>query len=568
MAVTTNLYGALSMLRSSSSLALWVDAICINQDNVLERNSQVQLMKDIYSSAQVVCAWLGSEGDGSAMGMDFIKIVAQERAALKNVNDNVEWLEKHGFVHADVDDDSDHPWFAFGKLLGRDYWQRVWCAQEVILATKVLIMCGDRIVTWEDVMTTYAWSKKIQQTAEVPNTFTMELWHLWKNTIRSIPTTIEACNAYRRSRVDHGISSIRGWGALVLSRWLQATDPRDNVYGLLGIMQVPLEPDYSRLVENVYIEAALRSLDSQGLTFLLWHAGLVQESQRKLPSWVPDWSSDRWPSWKLPDNSTRALSVRSSELNSSTHNPHVLRLRGRLFAPICRVDPVPTKESHTGHVVASMNLCMDLLHSSGHQGYLQGVSSLLAVMQLVLGAEDPFNKAQELTIPSEEFFIVAAAFVFTLGVLGHEDSSAIDFTNGLVTRLATLGLDMEEGFAASLSKSFLGSTSILGPWATGWHAMRQLLANNRITTIALEIQLIMNASRFIHIQNGYIGRAPEQTQVDDILYLLEDCDGPVVLRKVESHFLLVGICYVQGLMQGELQEKLRDETQLEEIELW
>ncbi|KAF2028104.1 HET-domain-containing protein, partial [Setomelanomma holmii] len=59
MDVTTNLADALRTLRPSSATWVWADAICINQDDVLERNSQVQLMKEVYSKAEKVAIWLG-----------------------------------------------------------------------------------------------------------------------------------------------------------------------------------------------------------------------------------------------------------------------------------------------------------------------------------------------------------------------------------------------------------------------------------------------------------------------------------------------------------------------------
>ncbi|KAG4442480.1 hypothetical protein IFR05_002032 [Cadophora sp. M221] len=62
--VTANLYMALQFLRIPSGIRiLWVDAICINQDDVEERNNQVSLMGSIYSSAWRVLCWLGDFKD-------------------------------------------------------------------------------------------------------------------------------------------------------------------------------------------------------------------------------------------------------------------------------------------------------------------------------------------------------------------------------------------------------------------------------------------------------------------------------------------------------------------------
>lgn len=64
--VTTNLASALkyvpqhlNQFNNAATMKLWVDAICINQDNTSEKNHQVPFMKDIYSQADIVLCWLG-----------------------------------------------------------------------------------------------------------------------------------------------------------------------------------------------------------------------------------------------------------------------------------------------------------------------------------------------------------------------------------------------------------------------------------------------------------------------------------------------------------------------------
>jgi hypothetical protein len=65
-----NLWSALSHLRSTSeSLVLWVDAICINQEDLSERSQQVRIMGELYSSANMVHAWLGTETFKSAFAL-------------------------------------------------------------------------------------------------------------------------------------------------------------------------------------------------------------------------------------------------------------------------------------------------------------------------------------------------------------------------------------------------------------------------------------------------------------------------------------------------------------------
>jgi hypothetical protein len=73
--VGKNLWQFLHHMRlRDKHITLWIDAICINQSNVKERNHQVQMMRQIYSNAQSVSVWLGEAGDSrySNVAMDYL----------------------------------------------------------------------------------------------------------------------------------------------------------------------------------------------------------------------------------------------------------------------------------------------------------------------------------------------------------------------------------------------------------------------------------------------------------------------------------------------------------------
>ncbi|KAF2434343.1 heterokaryon incompatibility protein, partial [Tothia fuscella] len=85
--VRRNLYSALVQLRHPSfPVRLWVDAICINQDSIVERNSQVPLMGDIYSSAAKVIFWLGEGNNTTDLALQALKrlvVLSQEPECTK-----------------------------------------------------------------------------------------------------------------------------------------------------------------------------------------------------------------------------------------------------------------------------------------------------------------------------------------------------------------------------------------------------------------------------------------------------------------------------------------------------
>jgi hypothetical protein len=78
---------------------------------------------------------------------------------------------------------------------------------------------------------------------------------------------------------------------------MNATDPRDKVYGLLGLAGLDIFPDYTNTVSEVYEKAAMEYLRIYGITYCLNEAGTSKRRRPDLPTWVPDWSCPTW--WTL-----------------------------------------------------------------------------------------------------------------------------------------------------------------------------------------------------------------------------------------------------------------------------
>lgn len=71
--ITLNLESALRHIRKAScAVVLWVDALCINQEDEAEKNHQVEMMREIFSGAELVIAWLGSAGEDSDIAMEIL----------------------------------------------------------------------------------------------------------------------------------------------------------------------------------------------------------------------------------------------------------------------------------------------------------------------------------------------------------------------------------------------------------------------------------------------------------------------------------------------------------------
>ena len=110
LAVTENLHAALLRLRDRSlERIIWVDAICINQENLDERGQQVQLMVKIYSRATRVLVWLGEREDDSDTALERIRIAAE--------NESMNFLDNKTIQQAVL------------KLLQRPWFRRIWVSE-------------------------------------------------------------------------------------------------------------------------------------------------------------------------------------------------------------------------------------------------------------------------------------------------------------------------------------------------------------------------------------------------------------------------------------------------------
>jgi hypothetical protein len=81
--ITSSCYGALSQLREKyGALTIWVDAICINQEDNDEKTDQIRLMGELYSLAERAYVWLGYGDENSDKAMDYLKRCAKMMAHL------------------------------------------------------------------------------------------------------------------------------------------------------------------------------------------------------------------------------------------------------------------------------------------------------------------------------------------------------------------------------------------------------------------------------------------------------------------------------------------------------
>ncbi|KAK2039164.1 HET-domain-containing protein [Colletotrichum somersetense] len=283
--ITSSLASFLRQRRDpSKAMAIWVDAVCINQEDIVERNRQVSLMDMIYAVCTTMSVWMGHEGENSALGMMELTKLAQSQ------------------TYTSVPLLSEEVCNAVEKLLSRPWWTRVWIVQEICWGgggpkmpdlNAVVVRCGRSSICWNQLVLACArikvnGSSLLQTIAGVDKV--LHLDHLRWSSKRLVQRGLDA-----------GFDEKDILRLLTNYRHFDATDPRDKIYGLSGMLRNwntcsrVFEINYADTTEEVYTRFATKMVEASLGMELLRHCGGIQKSEEslKLPSWIPDWSRKR-----------------------------------------------------------------------------------------------------------------------------------------------------------------------------------------------------------------------------------------------------------------------------------
>ena len=146
---TKSLYTALIRLRRpGEKRRLWIDAICIDQANNIEKSQQILLMPRIYSTAFCVLAWLGEDEDNGEVALQLLEKIQQtDFSSLPARQVSAKWMRAHGLPSQD-----DPLWHALLTFWARPWFRRVWVVQEFVVARNVLMICGKCEISWKSLI--------------------------------------------------------------------------------------------------------------------------------------------------------------------------------------------------------------------------------------------------------------------------------------------------------------------------------------------------------------------------------------------------------------------------------
>ncbi|KAL8926894.1 MAG: hypothetical protein Q9208_002703 [Pyrenodesmia sp. 3 TL-2023] len=291
LSITCNLDTALRHLRHSlAPRILWVDAVCINQSDTEERNQQVALMRDVFTKASQVIAWLGEEHPSDSAAMEF-----GDLKPLPVNSPEKDKILKLAALQAQLPSSL----MAARLLVQRPWFGRAWIIQEAALARRLQVQCGQKVIDWESLHGNLRLLDSMNDASGARVSFNNPFYQR----LGFIEATRSSIKTDRSRHLNHRplttgenmLTRRSAWkqihSAVINARSYGATDQRDHIYALLGLINAdgaPFPVDYSLPYTKVFRNFArfvIQETDS------LSGLGQVDSSATaSLESWVPDYS--------------------------------------------------------------------------------------------------------------------------------------------------------------------------------------------------------------------------------------------------------------------------------------
>jgi hypothetical protein len=321
--LTANCASALRrLLDPSRSRLVWIDQICINQDDIPERNHQVTLMTSIYSLASRVVVWLG---EGTPESDECVKLMNKyeksKAVQALAISQTIQIYPDEAYLENILPADEDiTPWFdknsplrkALKDILLRPWFSRVWIIQEVSVAREIEMLCGDLSMPYEKLHDVLGFVQGITPEDLGPPWDGAFLFNIIREDLAT-PDSLKMRDVTIRTRMH------------------EATDKRDKIFALRGICKELREhcpmPDYSKPEHEVYLDAAkaYMRIDDR-ISFLCY--GVNIRDVPGLPSWCPDFGGPVMNT-ALPGHSTRLLEKSKPKFVPTTDGVHLF-LKGKI----------------------------------------------------------------------------------------------------------------------------------------------------------------------------------------------------------------------------------------------
>jgi hypothetical protein len=326
---------------------------------------------------------------------------------------------------------------------------------------------------------------------------------------------------------------------------LQATDPRDKIYGILALGRgIDIRPDYSKTVRQVYTDLVISILPHDST--LLEYSGISFvkniNGPATTPSWVPDWdyitrhftTSALLPIRQISPVNT--VSTTSSLKKIEFEHLQDMHIRGQIWQEIIRLTPA--------------------------QKWLNS-QNFSATIHDIYGSFYP--QPSKDCAPQKPFPKLVALF-FTLMKMPKNSVLDRHYANLAAGFCVNTFLRINNVFNVTEYTPELSLSDLLQIFAEefdSWHELVDLPEMYEHAYLAKETEGLQERA-FSQCPSGHFGIGPSGARDGDFLCKLYGFTYPFILRKVDSHYVLVGSCWVLGFFS----DQELDEDQSVMLEIW
>jgi hypothetical protein len=566
LAITRNLCNGLQRLRKiDKTLVIFADAACINQSDMNERSEQVQLMREIYSSAQEVFIWLGYGREQQA------PVARPEIIYWFKDGTDMEVLESY-FEQDDLEYQPDEetedalglfvylgtramdihlsevPFFdvkerklipkqkwpavvrAGKTLLSNPWWTRIWVVQETVLAREATVVYCNITVPWKVVTDAVELSDRHDKYCCEELKLSLPY-----NDVEIIDQLLSAMHSGAGM-----MKEMRNRGRQLSLRQIMrqthlrdAVDIRDKVFGILGLVDdwggaSPIAPDYNMSPKEVFMQVMLHDIKTGGSLILLM--GTTISGIPGVPSWVTERSV------RTPDH-THAARVRagcSLLFSADDHYEANVERRGDILI-VDGFEPKLTI-SQVSPILSSPE--------TSQKAYVEHVK--ICCRMVGLGEEIHLPHLQR-QIQEECFLRTMAQDCWTRSSFTRDIWHRPEHSGNVFQRLEDIDV-------ACLSRSFWS-------WLQARAENEEIRStryesdDNRIRGFLQSCDMNSAYRRLFITEDGRMGLGPPEMLSGDLIAILLGSNVPLCLRSVmnapQGHYTLVGDTYVHGLMDGQ-----------------
>lgn len=485
---------------------LWLDAVCINQGNIEEKNHQVATMRHIYTNSRRTLIWLGNSDEGTHRALHSVQRInadqgrtAPETNAFLNEghwppNTPKKELRKSIVSELDIE--------ALWQFFSRTWFRRVWVIQEAIVSRRSLCYCGQNVVSLQDIARAARWL--ICMLAYLPD------WrNMWDPLRNAQPLWLLANPASTHYWLPATMQ-----GTLDMFCAKDTTDPRDKIYAVFGIFQhladaaipkiTPLHfpIDYGKSLIEVLTDATNHCIASEQSLNIISKVD-SRLSSPPYPSWVYRWDlkPEFWNMGRLPEGVFDANCGLSQQRSLPGTGAEILVVSGVKCASITELSGTLPANTDSGNDTAYLDAVDHLRDFAGAAGTLELLSDVL-----VCGVD----QHKQRTNIHDAMAGLHAWF---------------DFVERERTRPPSLA--------------------------------QQTPSHDGANHLAVEYSYVMMCycwqRRLFWTSCGLLGLGPLNMHTGDVIAVLYGCELPLVLRPTShvDRYCVVGAAYVRGTMDGE-----------------